>query len=229
MPALTERVVQKTALQYLKRRYSPRARGRIFARMEVRTKKQFGAKRADGLLAYKHWLGGLEVVSMEAKSSKTLPHVRPYFDSRTLVRNCLWFATVVTIVTGAAFFFFKFTDGFLQYLIPINVFVISGLGYGFISWYSHKHRQVPVLDQLSRYPGNFQWLALSQDAFDGLKYGKAKNLLRLCRRRGYGLLLVNSRKQVISRIKPRRRYRIWGNFLRFYSKEREIMGEIGWK
>ena len=226
MPALAERTVQEIALNHLRAHYARRARGRMFSKMEVRTKKKYGGKRADGLIAYKHWVGGVEVVSIEAKSAKTLPHVRPYFDARTMVKNCLWLATVVTLASGSFMFFFKMGDGFWQFLVPLNVFFLSALSYGLFSWYSYKHRQVPVLDQLARYPGNYQWLALSQDAFDGMKYHRAKKLMSLCRWRGYGLILVGSKRQVKRRIKPRRRTRLWGNFLKFYSSERDILGML---
>lgn len=226
MPALAERTVQQIALDNLKKYYARRARGRMFARMEVRTRKQYGGKRADGLIAYKHWINGVETVSIEAKSSKTLPHVRPYFDARTMIRNCLWLATVVTLASGSFMFFFKMGDGFWQFMVPLNVFFLTALGYGATSWYSYKHRQVPVLDQLARYPANYQWLALSQDAFDGMQYHRARKLLQLCRLRGYGLILVRSKNQVKRRIKPRRRYRLWGNHLKYYSTEQNILKQI---
>ena len=223
MPSLAEKTVQQIALDHLKDYYGRRARGRMFARMEVRTRKKYGGKRADGLIAYKHWINGVETVSIEAKSAKTLPHVRPYFDARTLIKNCLWLATVVFLASGSFMFFFKMGDGFWQFLVPVNVFVLSALGYGAVSWYSYKHRQVPVLDQLARYPANYQWLALSQDAFDRLQYHRTKKLLQLCRLRGYGLILVRSKSQVQRRIKARRRYRLWGNFLKYYSTEQTIL------
>ena len=57
MSRMAEVTVQAKALNYLKKQYKRKARGgNIFAQAEVRTKKEYGSKRADGLLAYKHWL-----------------------------------------------------------------------------------------------------------------------------------------------------------------------------
>ena len=61
----------------------------FFAKEEVRTKKEYGAKRADGLLVFRHWLWGQYVVSMEAKSYKTMPALKPRLDPYKLMWNSL--------------------------------------------------------------------------------------------------------------------------------------------
>ncbi|MGB1120963.1 MAG: hypothetical protein ACPG3Z_03135, partial [Saprospiraceae bacterium] len=79
MARLIERTVQETAQKYLEKYYKRKAKkGRMFSKVEVRTRKEYGGFRADGFLAFKkRWTGKLYVVSMEAKSYKTLKAIQP--------------------------------------------------------------------------------------------------------------------------------------------------------
>ncbi|MFK7933545.1 MAG: hypothetical protein AB8G22_08540 [Saprospiraceae bacterium] len=223
MPRLAEITVQKVALEYLKKRYRRRAWMRkIFAKIEVSTKKEFGSKRADGLLAFRHWLWGTYVVSMEAKSFKTLPAMKPYRDDWQLVRNSLWAGLVVCILSGAFFWSYRVNDGLWQFLIPFNAFLGGAILYGFLTFRHAAHKKVDVIDQLQQYPANEQWLAFSQDSIDSLPYVKVKKLKKMARSQRIGIVVVQPKGKVKIIVKARMRLR-WGkDFLRFYTKEKEI-------
>ena len=77
MSGLSEQYVQRKAQAYLERRYRTWGKA-LFSKMEVKTKKAFGGKRADGLIAFRRLIWGTYVVSMEAKSYKTLNAILPY-------------------------------------------------------------------------------------------------------------------------------------------------------
>lgn len=227
MPRLAEITVQKVALEYLRKRYKRRMWFRkIYAQIEVRTKKEFGNKRADGLLAFKHWLLGTYVVSMEAKSFKTLPAMKPYRDDWQFVRNCLWAGLVICILSGAFFWGYHVNDGLWQFLLPFNAFLGGAIIYGIVTFKHFTHKRVDVIDQLQQYPANEQWLAFSQDSIDSLAYVKVKKLKSMARHQRIGILVVKNKKEVKLLVKPKFQWR-WGkDFLYFYSKEKEIRKTI---
>ena len=223
MVRTSEKKVQEKALEYLRRKYRARARWRrVFAQTEVRTRRQYGGKRADGLLAYRSWWGRLQVVSLEAKSHKTLPALRPRRQDRDLIVHSFWTGLAVCLGSGAFFFFWKMDDPYLQYAFPLNILVAMALLYGYLSRSSSRHKKAWVLDQLNQYPANRQWLAISEDGLGALAKKEQQHLRKICKRRGIGILLVNARGKVRSWLKPAHRRKWFGDFLQYYSREKEI-------
>ncbi len=102
MTLILERTVQNKAQDFLKKRYRRKAKGsRIFSKTEMSTKKKYGSKRADGFLAFQHYIWGDYVVSVEAKSKKTLPAMKPYRDEFIMVKNCLIMGFYCCLGSGA--------------------------------------------------------------------------------------------------------------------------------
>lgn len=230
MSRLIERTVQDEALVYLKKRYQKWASGnRMYARIEVRTKKEFGGKRADGFLAFKHYIWGTFVVSMEAKSFKTLPAMKPYRDDSLLIKHCIIVGLTVCVLSGGFFAFFKMDDGLWQYLYPLNATVISALLYGYFTRNSYRHQLIDVVQQLEQYPGNHQWLAFSKDSIKDIPKKKWQTLEKICMYRGIGVLIVSNKGEIELFLNPTRRWKWFGDYVRFYSKEKEIRTTISKK
>jgi len=219
MALILERKVQEVTQEYLRKKYRRKASGnRIFSQIEMRTKKKYGGKRADGFLAFRHLLWGEYVVSIEAKSRKTLPAIKPYLDHFLLLKNSMKAGMTFCILSGAFFFLYKNPDGLFQFLIPLYAFFISGLIYALLTWNSYRHKTIDVLDQLKQYPANEQWLAFSKDSFEALKKENQNKLRKICRSRGVGLIIVSRKTNVMEKPKWK-----WGRgFLKFYSKESEV-------
>ncbi len=234
---LLEKTVQKRALTFLERYYNNRfVYRKIFVAAEVRTKKTFGGKRADGLLAFQGRVTGKPyVVSMEAKSIKTLPAIKPYQDMQRWWYNTLRFALFLGFGSGL-FYIVGQAQNQLTFLVPIIWCLLAGMTFGLLTWGSYRHKTVDVITQLKQYPANEQWLAFSKDAFKALTEEKRKMLQKICQYRGIGLLLIgkNANTEVLS--KPKQRwYWFWdarGNwqwisdYLIYYSKEQEIRSAI---
>ena len=219
MTLFLERKVQVITQKFLKNKYRKKARGnRIFSQLEMRTKKKYGSKRADGFLACRHLLWGEYVVSVEAKSRKTLPAIKPYLDHFLLLKNSAKAGMTFCILSGAFFFLYKNPDGLFQFLIPLYAFMISGLIYALLTWNSYKHKTIDVLDQLKQYPANEQWLAFSKDSFEAVKKDDQKKLRKICRSKGIGLIIVSRKATVMEKPKWK-----WGSsFLKYYAKENEV-------
>lgn len=232
---LLEKTVQKRALAFLETYYNNRfIRRKIFVAAEVRTKRAYGGKRADGLLAFQGRLTGKPyVVSMEAKSIKTLPAIKPYQDMKRWWYNIFRFALFLGVGTGL-FYIMGQAQNRLTFVVPLIWCLCAGLAFGLLTWQSYRHKTVDVITQLKQYPANEQWLAFSKDAFKALNEEKRKILQKICQDRGIGLLLIgrNSTIEVLS-IPQKQWYWFWDirknwqwvdDYLIYYSKEKEIRG-----
>lgn len=227
MANLLESTVQNSAQAFLAKRYGGLTGSRkLFSKTEVRTKQKYGGKRADGLLAYKHWLFGTYVISMEAKSYKTLPAMKPKFDAWFFLKNCFQAGLVICIVSGAFFAFYKMDDLFLQIIIPANAFLIGTLLYGILTFTNYSNKIVSVVKQVNQYPANEKWLAFSVDSLDKMGKREVRHLRKICKARGIGILEVKAKNKVKIRIKPKMQFNYGKGFLRYYSKEKEIRGLI---
>lgn len=199
---LSEKFVQHKALNFLKRRYRLRARSRILAKKEVSTLKKYGNKRADGLLVFKHIFWGSYVVSMEAKSQKTLSAIKPAIIKGMRRRYSIKAGIALVLISGSLLTIYKLNDGFWQFLTPILLFVIGYLTYHRFFKNSSRHQKAAVFKQLGQYPANEQWIAVSKDALKALSTKKKKALFSICRRKGVGLLVVNSLGFTFAKIRP---------------------------
>ena len=223
MKKLSEKTVQEKALAYLRRRYRPWARwGQVFAKTEVRTRRQFGGKRADGLVAYRSWWGTTRVISLEAKSHKTLRALRLQRENSAWWWRSILVGLAVCLASGAFLFLFKMDDAYLRYAFPLNVLVSASLAYAYFTRYSSRYQRAGVHRQLRQYPANQQWLAFSADSLQHLPPQEQKRLRQVCQRLGFGVLIVHSRGRVQRWLKPTFRRKWFGDFLKYYSKEKEI-------
>jgi len=230
---IQEKTVQKKALNYLKKRYSNWwLKKKIFSAEEVKTKRIFGGKRADGLLVFQKWITRKPyVVSLEAKSIKTLPAIRPYRDIRRWRYNCLRYMLFISLGTGL-FFLAGQASNLSELLIPILWCGFVGLALGLLTWNHSSNKMIDVIDQLEQYPANEQWLAFSKDAYEALNKDSQSTLKNICRNRGIGLLLIGKQNwlKVVCQPKARRTWFLetrggWQwikDYLIYYSKEQEI-------
>ncbi len=230
---LLEKTVQKRAMTFLANYYDNRLlRRRMFAAEEVRTKKIYGGKRADGLLAYQSRLSGNPfVVSMEAKSIKTLPAIKPYHDWSRWVWNSLRFSLFLCFASGLAYLALQGQTN-LEIFVPVIWCLCAGIAFGLLTWNSYRHQTIDVITQLKQYPANEQWLAFSKDAFAALTTEKQELLRTVCKYRGIGLLLIGRNNSTDLLQKPKRRWswiietrggwQLIRDFLVYYSKEKEI-------
>ncbi len=223
MYKLTEQRVQEAAQIFLEKRYRRKARGgRLFSKMEVRTRKKYGNKRADGLLAFRHSFWGTYVVSMEAKSHKTIGAMKPYLDHGSWILGSLKAGLYTCILSGAFYALFKIHDGFVQYLLPLNIFAIGAILYALFTFGSNRHQMMDVIEQVRQYPANDQWLAFSKDSMQSLSKKKQKLLKAVCKNEGVGVLIVGKNNRVKVWLKPKRRWKWLSDYLKYYSLEKKI-------
>ena len=233
MARLQEKTVQKRAMDFLKNYYHSKFfRRKIFVGQEIKTKRAFGGKRADGLLAFKNWfLGKPFVVSLEAKSIKTLPAIKPYQDYRRWLYNSLRMGFFIGLGSGIFYIYTREMYG-ISMAAPLIFVLLSGFSFGLLTWSHSRHKTIDVITQLKQYPANEQWLAFSWDGFRALTAEKQKMLQSVCQFRGIGLLLIEKNNGTTVLSKPKRKWSwFWEtrgglkwipDYLVYYSKEQEI-------
>lgn len=229
---LIELTVQKRAQDYLENYYKLKRKPDVlYSKIEERTKKKYGMKRADGLLAYKKG-NKPYVISMEAKSYKTLPALKPYRVDKLWIRDSIWYGLLITLITGVLFFVWRMTDQsfWIRFMIPLGVWTVGSLVYAWLFRNSYKYQEMKVIHQVFQYPANEKWLSLSNDSFEMIDPKLQDNLFKICKARGVGVLMVDPNKNVAlihkaGKVKPL----FGGDFLKYYHAENDIRKEIGLK
>lgn len=228
---LTERVVQAAALDYLENHYRWRARrSRIWSKMEVRTKKQYGGKRADGLLVFRRRLwGSTFVASLEAKSYKTLDAITPRRDMGRWLFNSAYYATLIALGTGAIFFVERIETPQASWLFAINLWVVLMVLVAILTRNQHYNRVMPVYHQVRQYPGHEQWIATSVDSYQMIPDHLRRSFVKVLKARGIGLLLVDHKRRVQRVHRPKRRSFLFKRRhpLQHYSLADEIRTYLG--
>ncbi|BDS15462.1 hypothetical protein [Aureispira anguillae] len=228
---LEEIVVQKKAQAYLEQYYKIKHGQRHFySNIEERTKKKYGMKRADGLLAYKLNNKKAYVVSMEAKSHKTLPALKPYRVNKVWIRDSIWKAFLLTLATGLLFLTWR-GDGWIErFLLPFGVWFTATVVHLLVFRNSYKYQEMEVIHQVFQYPANEQWLSLSEDSFDMIKEHLRMNLIKICKARDIGVLMVDPQLNVNLIHPPKARRRFWWyGYLTYYHNEEAIRKHLGMK
>lgn len=224
MARLIERTVQEAAQKYLEKYYKRKAKkGRMFSKVEVRTRKEYGGFRADGFLAFKkRWTGELYVVSMEAKSYKTLKAIQPYRDPKLWRNNSLWAGFLFSVGTGGIFALIGFSNPIEGLMFFFGMWFLGYIIYKFITRNSFQHKNIPVLEQVEQYPANEKWISISEDSFEDIDKKGQDAFLKVCKSRGYGLIMVDSKRKNHRYYRPKKHYRPWGSYIKYYSLEDEI-------
>ncbi len=224
---LSEIKVQKAAQKFLVQRYEGRSLGkRIFSQLEVRTKQEYGGKRADGLLAFRHVLWGEFVVSMEAKSYKTLAAIRPYKDHGSIILGSLKWGFYAVIGSGAAIAVFRQELFIYKVVFPFIVFLFGAILYALVTQNRVCHQISNVIEQIRQYPGNHQWLAVSKDSLEKLCKHKKQLLKWSCQYQGIGIIVVNNREKARIWVRPKWNWNWFKSYLSYYSKEKLIREAI---
>lgn len=220
---LIERTVQNKAQDYLKKYYQIKHNQKhIFSNIEERTKKEYGMKRADGLLAYKLTKKRAYVISMEAKSHKTLPALKPYRVNNLWLKDGIWKGFLFIVFTGIIFFIWNGEGALQRLLLPFGVWAVATVLHMLIFQRSAKYQEMEVIHQVFQYPANEQWLSLSEDSFEMINADLRMNLFKICKARNIGVLMVDSKLNVNLIHEAKGHRKPWGDYLVYYLNEFDI-------
>ncbi|MDT0685579.1 hypothetical protein [Autumnicola psychrophila] len=229
MAKLTEPCVEASAIEHLKQFYSSKHKTEtIYAKSQAYTIPKYNGI-ADGFLCFHSQKQTFHSVSIEAKSYKTLMNLKPFVNYDKLILHVLLTAVVIGI--SVTFFNWRFEWYWLLLLflgISIASFFIMGLPLD--KYEPDRYKTADVVSQISRYPANEKWIAISSDSVNLLRNRKPyiirgcsyENLFKICQRKGIGLVLVNHLSPNIV-LYPKFRK---GKFLNCYNFSREVEAHI---
>lgn len=224
MKRLSEKVVQKKAIEFLRLRYLKQTlpNTKLTRNPEEYTNKK---KRADGMFCLHTKRQRFFVASLEAKSHKTLHNLSPKWNDGKVFQN----GSAIALVLIILFLLIASSLSSLWLIIgSLLIGLFSLLGYFFYSesFAPTSHKLSEVFQQIDKYPGNEQWLAVSDDSlillnmqsnfFKGQSNDEA--IKEICIKRGVGLLVVTP-KAVKVELKPKYKK---GFFLPSYRYHNEI-------
>jgi len=220
---LTERYIQEEALHFLEHYYYKYSHNnKIVARLEA----------TDGLLVWERAPDDIRVVSFEAKSATTVRNLLTRWDDEQLNTSSFFIAQLVCFLVFCILYGLYGMRLLFEPALLIVLFILFP-----IVWKSMRpvlqksfpvfFQTASVIEQVSLYPGNESWIAISSDTFKKNSEERIKALQQQCKRRKLGLLEIQAdgRKPIIL-LKPAFKPAVKQDFLSFYKKDAYIRSII---
>jgi len=223
-----ESSVEEKTIEFLRQHYNKERKSNT----KLYCKPQMGTtngKIADGFFCFSNSTQEYYVVSVEAKSYKTLQDLTPNWNIKLLDRNAL-------ISAGLFMFISVLLTWTLSWIWIVVSVLLSGfiglIGYYFYSGFfePESHKQTSVINQIGQYPANEQWLAISNDSWKLLtkqdsvfQFSNDRVLKRACKKRGIGIIAVNFIGNAEVLLKPKVRP---GKFLCCYAKSDLVISKM---
>jgi len=229
MPRLTEKYVQKATLKRLATQYEQKHNIKaVVSETEVGVKKvsKLGDGRADGLIVAKRSDGVIYTVSLEAKSSKTIFNINPFYkDEKWLFHTVL--AGVVGLIL-AGIIGWPSGNWFWMWVFPLIVFVIICFVFVIITYDFSYYRPIDVISQIKRYPADEQWIAVSTDVYNQLSNEIRRSLHKDCQKQGIGLIRVSAGERIkfLEKAKPQKLPKGYEDFLECYAREDSLRQKL---
>lgn len=216
MGKVNEPYVRDTAIHYLKEYYLKEHFPEIiYSEMECVVSHKGRHGRADGLLGFNIQGGKTFIVSIEAKSHKTISCLRKRFRENLFLTMK---ALVFLLVSSISFLLLRYQAVWFRvfFCFLLGIFMTHIINQLLMSFRVFDTLQ--ILEQIKKYPGNEKWIALSSDMYRFYSQCGDDTLIVKARRTGIGILTVSAGRRVHIILKPKRRmYKLAPSPLRFYS------------
>lgn len=221
MGRLNEEFVRTEAIAYLKDFYASKFNPQnITVKREAQVKYKGKTGRADGLLSFLDISGKPVTVAIEAKSRKTYyGSIKPvYKDLQTLITL---FAVLIAGFT-LGMLLLSAMNAWLRILLSVGISAL--LLVIFSLWYFGTFRDTKhgVVKQLSYYPADFKWVAVSADLYNtyNRRNDERNEFIYHLKFKRMGLLVVSGRGKTRIELEPKPRIqKLHRNPIRYY-KER---------
>ena len=227
---LPERYIQEEAMRFLEKYYHKYSyNNKIEVRLEAYTQQN---KRADGLLVWERAPNDVRVVSFEAKSATTVRSLLVRWNEEHLNTSSFFAAQLVCFISFCLLYSFyglrlSFEPAVLILLLVIFPFVWKSMRPVLQKGFPAFFQTASVLEQVSLYPGNESWIAISSDTFKKNSVERIKALHQQCKKRKLGILEIQAdRTKPIILLKPAFKPAPTKDFLSSYKKETAIRAAI---
>ncbi len=229
---LKETYIEKVAINYLTEHYYTNCshNNKIQYKLQAYTVDN---KRADGIIVWEKAPNQIRLVSIEAKSSKTISNLKSRWNKEQLSETSLILAEVVVFALFAllyGLFLIRIPlDGPAVLLILLFIY-LSRIPLRILlqNLFASYFKTASVFEQVNLYPGNEVWIAIGYDTFKANKEQKLREFIAECKRRKLGLLEIqeeDEEPQVLLRpkFKPNLKRK---DFLQFYKLDSKLRQSI---
>lgn len=208
MEPLSEDIVKKVALAFLKGyyKYRPRGEGETVARLDMLAP---GGIIADGHLTFSKEDGSPFLATFEATAKDSKEEV--LFHQQPVLMNMDALATgmvISTLILGVLYA--KKWTGFESLgkypgILVFTLLLIASFGIvRFLIRKNQRYRYIYAIEQFKQYYADQQWVALGDDVFENPLDRNLKELKKQCVKQGFGLLIIDHNRKAHLVVTPAR-------------------------
>ncbi|MBC5993471.1 hypothetical protein [Pontibacter cellulosilyticus] len=222
MPNPQESKIEDFAFDYLQGYYTSQqgAKNVLISRSE---KNKQGIE-VEGMFTFKHPDNTIFLATVTFKNSQKLTDLLTAYKKQGL--NKLRFLTPVLLLMLGVYASVQFKGGIVGLAVTCVAAVAGFILHTYLLKYYLKRRVNNLLDVLKMHQSNEQWLGLSISSLVFRNNNLASYFLKLCQRRGIGVITVGKRAKVVLMQEPRTNVSRKGDFLSHYVSEHSIRKAI---
>lgn len=222
MPNPQESKIEDFAFDYLQGYYTSQqgAKNVLISRSE---KNKQGVE-VEGMFTFKHPDNSLFLATVTFKNSQKLAALLTTYKKQGLSK--LRFLTPALLLLLGIYSSVQFKGGIIGLVVAFVVAVAGFILHTYLLKSYLKRSINSLMDVLKMHQSNEQWLGLSISSLAFRNNDIATYFLKLCQRRGVGVITVGKRAKVVLMQEPRTNVCRKGDFLSHYVSEHSIRKAI---
>ena len=222
MPNTQESKIEDFAFEYLQGYYTSQqgAKNVLIGRSE---KNKQGIE-VEGLFAFKHPDSSLFLATVTFKNSQRLASILTSYKKEGLSK--LRFLTPVLLLIAGIYLSLRYEAGLPGFGATLLASVAGLFLHTYLIKAYLKRTINTLMDELKKHKANEQWLGISISSLIFRNNSLANYFLKLCQRRGVGIITVGKRSKVVLMQEPRTNICRKGDFLSHYVSEHSIRKAI---
>ena len=240
METLSEDIVKKVALAFLKGyyKYRPRGEGETIASLDMQAP---GGIVADGHLTFSKEDGSPFLATFEATANDSREEVLFHQQPVLMNMDALATAMVITALTLGVLYAekwprFELLGKYAGTLLFTLIMAASFAAVRFSIRKLQRYRYIYAIEQFRQYYADQQWIALADDVFPDRLDKNLKELKKQCVKQGFGLLIIDENRKAHLVVTPARvqAFRKKRRLVRFEDAQswtRKMTGrvQLGWQ
>lgn len=189
-----------------------------------RAEKTRQGTEVEGLFAFKHPDSTLFLATVTFKNNQRLAELLTNYKKKGLSK--LRFATPAILLAAGVALTVKFGAGLYGLGFAALAAVVGFVLHTVVAKAVIKRNITQIINELKKHQANEQWFGISVSSLVFRNNTMASFLLKLCQRRGIGLLTIGKRSKVVLMQEPRTNVCRRGDFLSHYASEQSIRKAI---
>lgn len=218
MPNPQESKIEDFAFDYLKGYYAAQQGAKNI--LVGRSEKNRQGVIVEGLFAFRQADNALFLATVTFKGTEHLASILTHYKKKGLSR--LRYLTPAIILLSGFLLSLRLEAGITGFGLTALAAILGFVLHSVLTKVYLKHKITMLVDVLKLHQANEQWLGISISSLTFRNNSLANYLLKLCQRRGIGIITVGKRSKVVLVQEPRTNICRKGDFLSHYASEQSI-------